>query len=220
MKSICLLSRRTDLTPQQFRDYYENTHAVLGAKHFPFTRYARNHLHASPEPTANFNCYSEFWSDDMPGIVTMMSGPIGELFAEDEARFMDRSLIRPAMATEHRLAGPNTPPLRARKFAQFLTRGASSSDAQWQDSLHQYGTQWLHSGTADITGLVIDVISPWPGVTFPFDAVVQASIGGANTSVSAPPLPDALHCAHFAWMDTIETPPETLLSNQPTGTRV
>jgi len=220
MKSICLLSRRADLSPQQFRDYYENTHAVLGAQHFPFTRYARNHLHATPEQTANFNCYSEFWSDDMPGIVTMMSGPIGALFAEDEARFMDRSLIRPAMATEYRLAGPSTPPLSDRKYAQFLTRAANISDAEWQDTLQTYGAQWLSTLKAPITGLVLDVISSWPGVTFPFDAILQASIGGASTQISAPPLPTALVCVHSAWMDTTETPPETLLSNQPTGARV
>jgi hypothetical protein len=218
VKSIGLLVSRADLTPAAFRDYYETRHAGLAAQYFPFTRYIRNHLLDAAGAGADFHCYSEFWSDDVAALIAINQSPVGDLFRQDEARFMERTLNRPAMATEHVVAGSDEPAtLCSRKRGLFLMRNSGTSDAEWLAALRQCGTDWQHASAGRIRRVVLDLVAPFPGRACPFDAVLQASFFKADeTHDVIPKLPPAAVLQLHAWMDAVESVPASLLGNRRT----
>jgi hypothetical protein len=106
MKMIVLFRRKQDLTPAQFREYYETRHAPMAMKLFPYLRdYRRNyirhdlvHKRAAPEGTAgqlDFDVITEivFSSEsDYQRMVRDMTDPaVREQVVEDEKKFLDRT---------------------------------------------------------------------------------------------------------------------------------
>jgi hypothetical protein len=106
VKLVAMFKRRADLTPEQFREYYETRHAVLSAKLYPFLKdYRRNYLRhdlgavgATGMPTppgADFDVITEitFKTDaDYHRLVEVLSDPAtSEMVIKDEEQFMDRS---------------------------------------------------------------------------------------------------------------------------------
>lgn len=106
MKMIVLFRRKPGLTPEQFRDYYENQHAPLALKLFPYMqRYRRNyirhdlaHKRATGEPlnsAADFDAIVEITfasKKDYDRMMHDMAKPeIREQVVEDEKRFLERS---------------------------------------------------------------------------------------------------------------------------------
>jgi len=73
-KILLFMKRRADLTPQQFRDYYETRHAPLAERYSRgVSRYIRRYVDPQPHPeTGDFT--------DGPDVIT-------ELWFEDEAVF-------------------------------------------------------------------------------------------------------------------------------------
>ncbi len=104
-KLILLVKRKASLSFDEFRSYYESTHAPLAAANLKHLRkYCRNYLQAFPgqdEPL--FDCVTEFWFDDEEGLSETMKfarSPEGQILAEDEERFMDRKSMRTYIADE------------------------------------------------------------------------------------------------------------------------
>ena len=99
IKAIALIKRKPGLSQEEFSRHYEEMHAPLALKYFPtIKRYVRNYIITPPgveEP--EFDCITEFWFDSMAGAqaVTDALGEykteIGQVFREDEDKFMDRS---------------------------------------------------------------------------------------------------------------------------------
>jgi hypothetical protein len=106
MKMVVMFRRRQDLTPQQFRDYYENRHAPLALTLFPYLKgYKRNyirhdlvHRRAQPEGAPaplDFDAITEIVFDskvDYERMVRDMTNPaIRDRVIDDEKKFLDRS---------------------------------------------------------------------------------------------------------------------------------
>ena len=112
VKLIAMIRRRSDLSPQEFREYYEHRHVPLATRLLPyFAEYRRNYIdhskHVVPEhqndstsgtaPPLDYDVITEFIyaseEDYRQSMAAMADPEIGRIFAEDEARFMDRQSI-------------------------------------------------------------------------------------------------------------------------------
>jgi len=99
IKIMMLVSRRQDLSREQFREYYETVHAPLAARHLPhLVRYVRNYVVDQFREGMNCDCITEFWFDH-PGPWSearkvLLPPKLLDRFAEDEEKFMDRQSMR------------------------------------------------------------------------------------------------------------------------------
>jgi len=97
LKSIVLLKRNPELSPEQFRKRYEEVHAPLGKKLFPFMRkYVRRYIIAAPFSPADtepkFDCITEEWLDDTEAFKRMLEiymSEDGRPIREDEKELFD-----------------------------------------------------------------------------------------------------------------------------------
>jgi hypothetical protein len=172
MKSVCLLSRRADLSRIAFRDYYESQHCLLGMRHFPFQRYVRNHLLCS-DPEVDFDCLSEFEVSAGFRSQDVLNSPAGVLLRADEQRFMIRELIRPAAAVESLLFGPQRSIDRFVSGRQLLLfkRGAEAVQS-FALRLAGQGAA-LGAATPGVRRVTLDLFQAYPGIAFGYDAMLS-----------------------------------------------
>ena len=167
MKSIGLMAHKPDLTRAAFQDYYEQNHAPLAIKHFPFAKYVRNHIVPDAETDIGFDTISEFWCDDLEKLRGLMTGAVGEIMRADERRFMDQSQIRSGATEEFLVRGTPRPiDVGTHKEALLLKHGPSLDRAGFDAALKS----WSAGLAAD--RVTLDLISPWPGPAWPFAAIV------------------------------------------------
>lgn len=99
IKIMLLVNRKPGVSREEFRRHYESTHAPLAASHLKhLVRYVRNYV--TDQFRTDFDCdvVTEFWFD-YPGTwrearQALLPQDMLDLFAEDEARFMDRGSMR------------------------------------------------------------------------------------------------------------------------------
>jgi uncharacterized protein (TIGR02118 family) len=163
-KSVCALTRREDFKRDTFQAYYENSHAVLAIKYFPFRHYVRNHVVETPD--AGFDTLSEFWSENIEAAATLMNGPVGDIMRADEERFMDRSRITPAGVQEHVLSAGASTDADACRFAALLDWDAEQPNAQ--AALLEWATDVARSST----GVSLDLTTSWTTNVFPGRAIL------------------------------------------------
>ena len=121
MKMVVLFRRKQGLTPEQFREYYEKTHAPLALKLFPYFKdYRRNyirhdlqHQRAGGEGVTaqlEFDAITEITFANPSGYERMMRAmadpAIREQVVEDEKRFLDRSATVVLLVEEERTPMP------------------------------------------------------------------------------------------------------------------
>lgn len=109
-KVIWLLKRKEGSSHAQFREHYENSHAVMAHKYFGhlWTEYRRNYvksvLGGSPAPGGgigpidwDYDCIAEWVfpsEENYKELLRISSDPIiGKEFFEDEARFLERKSL-------------------------------------------------------------------------------------------------------------------------------
>lgn len=107
---LSFLSRRADLAPAAFANYYENRHVPLirelvGAPPVYSRRYLTREAALAPENGAvDFDVVTEVGFPDRAAFLAWMaavSAPgVGERIAADEAVFLDRSKTRPYVVEE------------------------------------------------------------------------------------------------------------------------
>ncbi|WP_433282427.1 EthD domain-containing protein [Pseudonocardia xinjiangensis] len=96
-KVFAYLTKRADLSREEFIDYYENHHVPLVLSHAPLPRvYKRNYLSRGDaanleSPAIEFDVVTETVWDDRSGFENWISSLGIPAIAEDEARFLDRS---------------------------------------------------------------------------------------------------------------------------------
>lgn len=100
IKVAYLIKRRSDLSFEQFRDYYENHHSKLVAMAPAVSRYRRRYLQPfinpfdNQTPVASYDVMMEIWFEDRAAFDAALLSQSEEnvaLIVEDEARFMDRA---------------------------------------------------------------------------------------------------------------------------------
>ena len=208
-KNIALLPRRAGLSRAQFRDYYETRHAPLAIGYFPFTRYVRNHLLDADD--IGFDTVSEFWSDDLAGLAALMQTEVGELMRADEERFMDRAQIRSGAAAEHLLAGSaaTAESCDCSKHAWLLRLVPGTAAAAVVAGM----TAWARAPAAlrgpACARVTLDLVRPWPGAQFPFDAVLWFWMS-AHAEPVAGPLPAGVAVWQRLQVAAEETPPRVM----------
>lgn len=197
-KSICALVHRPDSTRAAFQAYYEEHHAPLGARHFPFTRYVRNHLTDGDD--VGYDTISEFWADDIAAAAALMSGPVGDILRADEEKFMDQTRIAPAGVEEHVLSpGAPTGPDGVR--TAFLIASTVPGEG-WREAALSYG----RSFATQQPGVSLDFAQSWGTTAFPANAVLWVP-GKAEPGA----IPEALAIRRVI-AHRIETPAEQLIS--------
>jgi hypothetical protein len=115
IKLVALIKRRSDVTPEAFREHYEHRHAPLFHASIPadvaaaITSYTQSHalqLGGSSSEAA-YDCVTEFCFDDLAGLRRWSDwylGDAGKVLRDDEEHFMDTSQ-RVVIVTEERNIG-------------------------------------------------------------------------------------------------------------------
>ena len=101
LKAIALLKRNPNLSLKQFRQHYEDVHAPMAERLFPFIRkYVRNYVtelpFAAKEREPKIDCITEEWFDDKQGFQTMMDiylSETGRPLREDEKELFDMTKV-------------------------------------------------------------------------------------------------------------------------------
>ncbi len=212
MKVVTLIPRRPDITRAAFKAYYENNHAPLGSRYFPFEKYVRNHLVSSTPEDVGFDVLMESWLDRGKALASL-TGETGRIFDEDEARFMNAP-PRPEGfdSVEHVVQGPprGVDPRGVRKIAWFLAADGVSKNA----FLHK-AADWgkALAAEAKATRVVIDDVAPGhKAALFTGDAVLTLWVDEGATAPAVPP-PEGVAVQAVLVLDSQETTPEELEAN-------
>ncbi len=101
IKLITLLKRKPGMTLQEFIDYYEANHRVIGEKYLRghACHYVRRYLHSTPDPAsgelreAEYDVLMEIWFPDQAAFEAAMAAvtepEAAKEIADDEARLFD-----------------------------------------------------------------------------------------------------------------------------------
>lgn len=115
MKVVAMFKRKAGLTPEQFREYYETRHSVLGMKLMPFfSDYRRNYIRHDLGPQRSsaeensarldFDVVTEITfasRADYDAMLAALADPdIRQQVIDDESNFMDRSATLSYMVDE------------------------------------------------------------------------------------------------------------------------
>ena len=112
IKTVFLLKKRPGMSTEEFRAYYENTHARIGERVLPTAeRYFRRFLNPFPPPAPgqavenDVDVITEIWFKDRAtfdaAMAHLQEPAIAALIAADEENLFDRSKIR-AFTVEER----------------------------------------------------------------------------------------------------------------------
>lgn len=99
LKVSCLLTRRADLSHDEFHRYWTETHTPMLAKPMPGAPTVHRYVQLSPIPenvpalhTAPYDGVAEIWFDSLADAAAMFtSDHYNTVVAQDEENFLDRS---------------------------------------------------------------------------------------------------------------------------------
>jgi hypothetical protein len=213
-KIIALLAHRTDLSRDDFQNYYEKRHAPLAISHFPFSKYVRNHLLSLPD--IGFDTVSEFWSDDYATIAELLCSAVGDMMREDERRFMDQSKIRSSLSTEFLINGPARQVERAprSRVALLLGRGDDLGDDVFLDRLKAYGLTIAAEAGDQVSRVTLDVLQPFPGMELPFAAIIWLWLKEEKQPSFGTAAPAGIDVQGMVLTRSCETPPDVMAEAQ------
>ena len=95
LKQVVLLKRRPGMTLEEFKEYYETRHSLLGRKYMPLAlRYFRRYVKPEPNPVTgkivelDFDVITEIWWESREDYESTMrdlgQGEVNAIFREDE----------------------------------------------------------------------------------------------------------------------------------------
>lgn len=110
-KILLFMKRRSGMTVEEFRDYYESVHAPLATKHARnLTRYVRRYIEPLPHPETGqwedptFDVITEIWVENEAEFRTLVQAmttfTMPRNIIEDEDQLFDRSSFRIATVVE------------------------------------------------------------------------------------------------------------------------
>lgn len=201
-KIVCTIQRLDHLDSAEFRQYYEGNHAPLALQYMPFTRYSRNYPVDGSEGLG-FDVIPEFWLEDPSAVGTILSGPAGQILAEDEARFFHRDRVAAAPVDEFILARPNIELGSVRRRRALLIRGEASR----REAIRGAAFDWACSFSKPARELVIDFVTAVNEPAFPADVVIWS-----DATVEPPALTGTLSLWKSVEVETVETAADKLLA--------
>jgi hypothetical protein len=210
-KVITLIARKHGTTRAQFKDYYEQNHAPLGARYFPFDKYVRNHLNESVPADVGFDVLMEAWLDQEKAYA-ILTGEVVKIFDEDEARFM-HAPPRPVGvdAVEHLIFGPprGVDPRGTPKVTLFIKNSGGLDETAFQERVAAWGRELAKETGAD-RAIMDEVVPGHVSTLFKGDALLH--LWGPTAIPDLEP-PAGLHVEMAMTLDSQETPPEDLKAN-------
>jgi uncharacterized protein (TIGR02118 family) len=95
LKLVYCISRRPDLTPEEFRRYWRDVHGPIGARIPGLRRLVQSHRVEVPgdvrEP--DYDGMAELWFDDVRSLVTARQSAEWRASSDDEANFIDHRRV-------------------------------------------------------------------------------------------------------------------------------
>jgi uncharacterized protein (TIGR02118 family) len=94
IRNFTLLTKRADLTTEQFRAYWREVHAPIAARLPGLISYTQHHVTDSgeratfPAPDRNIDGIVEMTFESREAMDDALSGPVGLALVEDAANFM------------------------------------------------------------------------------------------------------------------------------------
>lgn len=91
VKLVYCISRKPELSPEEFSHYWEHVHGPIGRRIPGLRRLVQSHAVAHPRgfPPADFDGVAELWFDDLSALVAARRSPEWRASTEDEANFID-----------------------------------------------------------------------------------------------------------------------------------
>ncbi len=111
-KIMCFLKRKAGMNFEDFREYYESHHRLLGEKHSRHAKhYARryclplDYAFTAPEAEPPYDVVTEMWFENRADYDASMANltrqDVLDEISRDEERLFDRSATRLVMLEEH-----------------------------------------------------------------------------------------------------------------------
>jgi len=212
MKRVNLIRRKPGTTREAFRDYYENNHAPLGSRYFPFEKYRRNHLIASIPEDVGFDVVMENHID-LELRKKVFDAEVDKIFAADEARFMDAP-PRPAgvQVVEHLLTGfPQGVDRPGQPKAGWLISADGVDQTDFVEAAKAWGRELAAQTQAERS--ILDVVTfRSEGTRFTADALLTLWLPQSRMPARAKP-PKGVKVQAQLLMAAYETTPEDLKAN-------
>jgi uncharacterized protein (TIGR02118 family) len=108
VKLIYCISRKPDLTVEEFQRYWREVHAPIAAAIPGVRRYVQCHVLPatySGERQPGFDGAAELWWDDIDALRAAMATPELRAAIEDEKNFIDHSRVASFITTENVVVG-------------------------------------------------------------------------------------------------------------------
>lgn len=96
IKAMSFLKRKENISHEEFSRHYEEVHAPLAMRYFPFKRYIRNYVDPATADELGFDCITEVWFETMEDCEAAAAFTASEnykVISDDEEKFMDRDRI-------------------------------------------------------------------------------------------------------------------------------
>jgi uncharacterized protein (TIGR02118 family) len=103
VKLIYCISKKPELSVEQFQTYWRETHGPIAAKIPGLRRYVQ--CHTAPElygreQAPRFDGAAELWFDDLDAMRAAMASPETKAAIEDERNFIDHSRVASFVTVE------------------------------------------------------------------------------------------------------------------------
>jgi uncharacterized protein (TIGR02118 family) len=105
IKLIYCITKKSDMTDEQFFHYWESVHGPIGARIPGLRRLVQSHRIrvAVDSKPADFDGLAELWFDDMAALLAARKAPEWLASTEDEKNFIDHTKTAYFVSEEHEI---------------------------------------------------------------------------------------------------------------------
>ncbi len=109
VKLIYCISKKADMSVDEFQQYWRDTHAPIAAAIPGLRRYVQSHvvpvLYDRNAASIPFDGAAELWFGDMDTLRSAMRSPETAAALKDEENFIDHTRVASFITTEHVIVG-------------------------------------------------------------------------------------------------------------------
>ena len=103
VKLVYCITKRADLTDEEFFRYWENIHGPIGARIPRLRRLVQSHRMTIPgdQHRSDYDGMAELWFDDVEALLAARQSPEWKASSDDEASFIDQHKVAYFVTEEH-----------------------------------------------------------------------------------------------------------------------
>ena len=103
IKLVYCISKKPDLTYEEFFRYWKEVHAPIGAKIPGLRKFVQSHtiVEANQIRQADYDGMAELWFDDMESLMAARNSTEWKVSTADEEHFVDHSRVAFFITEEH-----------------------------------------------------------------------------------------------------------------------